>query len=140
MLNFLHVRLLWRSFNWLPRLIIVASAVVAVPMALAVIVLRYWILPDIGQYHDKITASLAGAIGSPVTIGKIEGDWHGLQPYLNLIDVRILDEQRQPALVLPRIDGNVSWMSLFTAELRLANLEIDRPELLVRREDRKSVV
>jgi len=134
MLKFLHVRLLWRSFNWLARLIIVASAVVAVPMALAVIVLRYWILPDIGQYHDKITASLAGAIGSPVTIGKIEGDWHGLQPHLNLIDVRILDEQRQPALVLPRIDGNVSWMSLFTAELRLANLEIDRPELLVRRD------
>jgi uncharacterized protein (TIGR02099 family) len=97
-------------------------------------VLRYWLLPDIEQYHDRITASLAGAIGNPVTIGKIQGDWQGFLPYLNFTDVRILDEQRQPALVLQRIDGSVSWMSLFTAELRLASLEIDSPELLIRRD------
>lgn len=134
MLNSLPVRLLWRSLNWLTRLVIVASAAMAVLIALAIIVLRYWLLPDIGQYHDKITASLASAIGNPVTIGKIEGDWQGLQPRLNFTDVRILDEQRQPALVLQGIDGSVSWMSLFAAELRLDSLEIDRPELLIRRD------
>ena len=134
MLNSLPIRLLWHSFNWLTRLAIVMSAIMAVFVALLIILLRYWILPDIGQYHDRITASLSGAIGSPVTIGRIEGDWQGFQPHLNFFDVRILDEQQQPALVLPLVDSNVSWMSLLTAELRLASLEIDRPELLIRRD------
>ena len=134
MLNSLPVRLLWHSFNWLTRLAIVASATMAVLIALAIVALRYYLLPGIEQYHDRITASLASAIGSTVTIGKIEGDWQGMQPRLTFTDVRILDEQRQPALVLPVINSSVSWMSLFSGELRLASLEIDRPEFLVRRD------
>ncbi|MCK9355011.1 MAG: TIGR02099 family protein [Gallionella sp.] len=134
MLNSLPVRLLWHSLNWLTRLAIVASAAIAVLMAIVIVVLRYWLMPDIGQHHERIVASLSTAIGSPVTIGKIAGDWQGLRPRLNLTDVRILDRQGQPALTLPRIDGSVSWLSLLTAELRLASLEIDGPELLVRRD------
>ncbi|MGA7749448.1 MAG: DUF3971 domain-containing protein [Gallionella sp.] len=134
MLNSLPVRLVWHSFNWLTRLVIVVSATVAVLIALAIIALRYWILPDIEQYHDQITTSFAYAIGNPVTIGKIEGDWQGIMPRLDFSDVRILDKQRQPALILKRVQGSLSWMSLLTAQLRLASLEIDRPELLVRRD------
>ncbi|HEU0234021.1 MAG TPA: AsmA-like C-terminal region-containing protein [Gallionella sp.] len=134
MLKSLPIRLLWHSLNWLTRLAIVASAVMAVLTALAILMLRYWLLPNVEQYHDRITASLAGAIGNPVTIGKIEGDWQGFQPRLSFTEVHILNEQRQPALVLHRIDGSVSWMSLFAAELRLASLEIDRPELLIHRD------
>ncbi len=134
MLNSPPVRLIWRSFSWLTRFSIVASGAMAVLMAMAIILLRYWMLPNIELHHDRIAASLASAIGNPVTIGKIEGDWQGLRPRLNFSDVRILDEQRQAALVLPSIDASVSWMSLFTAELRLTSLEIDRPELLIRRD------
>ncbi|WP_435627038.1 YhdP family protein [Candidatus Ferrigenium straubiae] len=134
MLNSLPIRLLWHSLNWLTRLAIVASAVLAVLTALAIILLRYWILPNVEQHHERIVASLAGAIGNPVAIGRIEGDWMGFRPRLSFTDVHILNEQRQPALVLPRIDGSVSWMSLFAFELRLASLEIDRPELRIRRD------
>lgn len=134
MLNSLPVRLLGRSLNWLSRLIVVVSAVAAVLIAFSIMALRYWLLPDIEQYHDRITSSLSAAIGNPVTIGKIQGEWRGFLPHLNFTDVRILDDQRQPALVLKSIDASLSWMSLFTAELRLASLEIDRPELLIRRD------
>ncbi|MDH4233972.1 MAG: DUF3971 domain-containing protein [Gallionella sp.] len=134
MLNSLPVRIIWRSFSLLTRFAIIFAAAIAVLIALAIILLRYWLLPDIEQHHDRITASFSEAMGNTVTIGKIEGDWLGFQPRLNFSDVRILDEQRQPALVLPRIDSSVSWMSLFTAELRLASLEISRPELLIRRD------
>src|SRR3989338_9154912 len=127
MLKSLPIRLLWHSLNWLTRLAIVASAVMAVLTALAILMLRYWLLPNVGQYHDRIAASLAGAIGNPGTIGRNQGDWQGFRPRLSFADVRILNEQRQPALVLPRIDGSVSWMSLFAAELRLAPPENDRP-------------
>src|SRR5665811_326431 len=134
MLNPLPGRMLWRSFNWLTRFVIVVFATVVVLVALTIMSLRYLLLPDIEQYHDQITAFLAAAIGNPVTIGKIEGDWQGFQPRLDFSDVRILDEQRQPALVLKGVSISVSWMSLFTAQLRLASLEIDQPELLIRRD------
>ncbi|HXU92037.1 MAG TPA: YhdP family protein [Gallionella sp.] len=128
------MRLLWYSLSWLTRLTIVASAALAVLIAMSIVVLRYWVLPDIEQHHDRITLSLSQAIGNPVTIGKITADWQGFRPHLSFTDVRILDKQRQPALMLSRIDGSVSWLTLLTAELRLASLEIDRPELLVRRD------
>jgi len=131
MLNSLPVRLFWHSLNWLSRLLVVVLAVAAVLIAFFIMALRYWLLPDIEQYHDRITSSLSAAIGNPVTIGKIQGEWRGFLPHLNFTDVRILDVQRQPALVLKRIDGSLSWMSLLTAQLRLASLEIDRPELQI---------
>ncbi|MBK9161892.1 MAG: hypothetical protein IPM27_10095 [Nitrosomonadales bacterium] len=134
MLKSLPVRLLWHSLNWLTRLVIVVSATIAVLIACAIIVLRYWVLPDIGQHHDRITESMAIALGNPVGIGRIEADWQGFHPRLRFSKVTILDERGQPALELPRIDGSVSWMSLLTAELRLASLEISRPELLIRRD------
>jgi uncharacterized protein YhdP len=134
MLNSLPVRIFWHSLNWLSRLIVVASAVSAVLIAFSIMALRYWLLPNIEQYHDSITYSLSAAIGSPVTIGKIQGEWRGFMPRLKLSDVQVLDDHRQIALVLKRIDGSLSWMSLLTAEIRMASLEIDSPELLIRRD------
>lgn len=134
MLNSRPVRLLWHSLNWLTRITIVMTATAAVLCAIIIMVLRYWLLPDIEQFHGRITSSLTAAMGNPVTIEKIKGDWDGLHPHLSFTDVRILDEKNQPALVLPRIDASVSWLSLLAAELRLSSLEIDRPSLLIRRD------
>ena len=130
MMNSFTVRLLWSCLNWLARLIIV----IAMLLAIMVIALRYWLLPGIEQYHNSITSALSAAIGNPVSIGSIQGDWEGVRPRLEFDDVRILNEQRNPSLVLPRIDGSVSWITLFAGQLRFASLEIDRPELFVQRD------
>ena len=61
MLKSSPVRLLGHSLNWLARLTFMVSAVAAALIALAIIMLRYWLLPDIERYHDRITASLASA-------------------------------------------------------------------------------
>lgn len=132
--NTLPVRLLWHSLNWLTRLAVVASAIAAVLAAILIIALRYWLMPNVGQYHDQIAASLSDAIGSAVEVGVIEGDWRGVHPRLHFSAVRILDDQRQSALEFPEIRSSVSWLSLITGELRLASLEIERPELLIRRD------
>lgn len=134
MRNSLPVRLLWHSLNWLTRLTIVATAVSGVCCALIIVAMRYWLLPDIEQFHGRITSSLSAAMGNPVSIGRITGNWDGLHPHLSFTDVRLLDSHGEAALVLPVIDASVSWLSLPAAELRLASLEIDRPELLVRRD------
>lgn len=134
MWNSRPVRLLWHSFNWLTRIAIVLATTVGVLLAIGIIVLRYWLLPDIEQSHEKITSSISRAIGRTVTIEKIAGDWQGLRPRLSLTKLSILDDQKNPALVLPSVRVSVSWLSLLTAELRFASLEIDRPELLIRRD------
>ncbi|MBI3222521.1 MAG: TIGR02099 family protein [Nitrosomonadales bacterium] len=134
MLNSLPVRLLWRSLNWLTRLTLILSLALAVLLSLTIILMRYWVLPNAEQYRDRITASLANATGNPVSIGRIESDWQGVSPRLALNEVQFLDEHGVPALTLPRIGASVSWLSLLYAELRLSNLEIDRPELLIRRD------
>jgi len=139
MWNSRPVRLIWHHLNRLTRLIIVASALSAMLCALIIIALRYWLLPDIEQFHERITTSLSVAMGNPVSIGKISGDWTGLSPHLNFTDVRILDKQGKAALVLPRIDASASWLSLPAAELRLSSLEIDRPELLIRRDEQGKI-
>lgn len=134
MLNSLPVRVLWHSFNWLTRIAIAATALLAVIVAVTIIVMRHWVLPDIEQQHDRMVAALSVAIGSPVSIGRIAGDWQGFEPHISLDDVRILDNQGQPALVLPRVEASLSWLSLFTLQPRLSSLEVDRPELLIRRD------
>ncbi len=135
MLNSSPIRLLWRSFSWLTRIAIVVFASAALLFAVVILASRYVLLPDIEAYHDDIVASMSTTLGSKLTIGKIEGNWRGLRPHLKFSDVRLLDTLQQPALVLPDVDGSVSWMSLFTGELRLASLEISRPELLIRRDE-----
>lgn len=135
----MYIRLFKHSYNWLMRATLIVCAALAVLVALIVMVMRYWLLPDIERYHDKITATLASAIGNPVSIGKIEGDWQGLQPYIKLNDVRILDAQKQPALILSSISMRVSWKTLIVAELRLASIEINRPELLISRDARGKI-
>ncbi|MDD5612474.1 MAG: YhdP family protein [Gallionella sp.] len=134
MLNSLPVRLLWRSLNHLTRLTVTSAAIIALLCAATIIAMRYWVLPDIEQYHERITRSLSQAMGNPISIGKIEGDWNGLYPHLKLTDVRLLDQQQQTALALPYIDAKVSWLSLLAAELRLSSLVIDRPSLVIRRD------
>jgi len=134
MLNSIHVRIIWRSFGWLTRIMVIFSAAMTLMIALVIIFLRYWLLPDIGQYHEKITAAVSEAVGETVTIGTIRGDWEGFHPRLSLTDVRILDDQQQPALVFSHLDGSVSWRSLFAAGVRLDTLEISRPELMIRRD------
>ena len=112
---------------------ILLTALVAAGLILS---LRYVVLPDIARYHDDITLALGKAIGLTIEIGRIEADLRGLEPHMLLTDIRVLDKQKRTTLTLKKIDVVVSWMTVLTGQLRLASLELDRPELLVKRDAR----
>jgi uncharacterized protein (TIGR02099 family) len=130
------LRLAWRGLNHLTRIALVGAVLLALAGGALVLGLRYWILPDIEHYHGLITGSVSQAIGQPVSIGKIEADWRGMRPHLLLTDVRILDKNKpdMTALALQHVDGVVSWKTLLRGEVRLYRLELDQPDLLVRRD------
>ena len=124
----------WRGFSHLSRIALIGAALFTLAGGGLLLGLRYWILPDIERYHGIITVSASQAIGQPVSIGKIEADWRGIRPHLLLTDVHILDKQGQTVLALERVDNIVSWMTLLTGEVRLHSLELDQPNLVVKRD------
>ena len=125
-----------RTLMFLRRIALVVTLSLGFVVAGLILTLRYAVLPDIERYHDDITHTASKAIGLAVEIGKIEADWHGIGPHLRLSDIRILDKQKRTTLALQRVDIVVSWMTLLAGELRLASLEIDQPDLMVKRDVR----
>lgn len=96
--------------------------------------LRYWVLPGIERYHAMIELAASSAVGRQVSIGHIEADWHGFRPRLLMSDVRVLDEQGATALQFPLLRNAVAWTTFFFGELRFHSLELESPQLLVRRD------
>ncbi len=96
--------------------------------------LRYWMLPGIERYHSVIEIAASSVIGRHVSIGHIEADWYGFRPRLLMSDVRVLDEQGATALQFPLLRNVVAWTSFFFGELRFQSLELESPQLLVRRD------
>ncbi|MFA6015359.1 MAG: YhdP family protein [Gallionellaceae bacterium] len=112
-------------------LVFVSLAIAAFSLMLG---LRYWILPDIEKYHGEVVVLASRAVNLPVTIGKIQADWRGIRPHLTFSNVQILDGQGSSALELKRVEIDVSWMTLLARELRLKSLQVDDPEVIIRRD------
>jgi uncharacterized protein (TIGR02099 family) len=102
--------------------------------ALLLLSLRFWLLPNIESYRGYIVAALSRSIGQDVQIGRLEAGWDGWNPTLSLTDVSIVDANGRRVLNLPRVNNSVSWRSLFVMDLRLRMLEIERPQLDIRRD------
>ncbi len=118
----------------LARVALLFVIVLGMVLAGMLMTLRYRVLPEIENYHPEVVALVSRAVGLPVTIGRIEADWHGLRPRLVFFDVRLLDGQGQNVLALQRVDNVVSWMTLLSGELRLSALEVDSPDIAIRRD------
>lgn len=98
--------------------------------------LRYVVLPNIGHYKADVEQIASKAAGNPISIGALQASWHGLQPHLTLDNVVIHDKSGQAALTLPQVAATISWRSLLVGQVRLAALEIDRPDLQIERDAR----
>lgn len=95
--------------------------------------LRYIVLPQIAQYKPNVESMLSEGIGRQVTIARIDASWRGFSPFLELNGLVIHDPEGRPALQLPEVRAAVSWRSFAVFDLCLAFLEINHPELDIRR-------
>ena len=100
----------------------------------ALLVLRYWALPNIERWSPEIVAAISRGVGQKVTVGSIEADWPGLRPRIELSDVRLHDREGREALVLPTVTAVLSWRSLIFRDLRMRSFSIEAPRLAVRRD------
>ncbi|MBT9612519.1 MAG: TIGR02099 family protein [Burkholderiales bacterium] len=123
--------------SWLPllrRILFYATMAGVLAFALIITTLRWWILPEVGQYRADIEAQISRAAGQKVAIGDIQASWRGLRPHLKLTQLVIHDRVGQPALALDGVEATLSWRTLYALELRLHRLEISRPRLEIKRE------
>ncbi|MEQ1814698.1 MAG: AsmA-like C-terminal region-containing protein [Candidatus Nitrotoga sp.] len=121
----------WLSFKVLARMLVAGMVLLG-----AVIWLwsKFWLFPDIERYREDITAIASQVANQPITIGKIQADWHGIRPRLIFSDVRMLDSEGHTTLSFQRIENVLSWRSLITRQVRLRSLEIQSPDLHIRRD------
>lgn len=102
--------------------------------AVTMLVLRFWALPRIADYKDEIAAAVSRALGEKVTIERVDAEWYGLHPRLELGGVRIYDRRGEEALALPYVAASIAWRSIAARELRFRSLVLDRPDLQIRRD------
>jgi len=118
--------------TWYASRILLLLAIVL--MVGGVAFLRFSILPGIERYHGDIELAASATIGRPLTIARIEANWEGLRPSLLLSGVSIRDDQGRVALELPSMRNTVAWTSLLFGELRFHSLQLDNPQLSIRRD------
>lgn len=118
--------------TWYALRIVLLLAIVLVAGGLAF--LRFSIMPDIERYHGDIELAASATLGRPLSIARIEADWEGLRPSLLLTEVSLRDEQGRVALQFPRMRNTVAWSGLLFGKLRFHSLQLDNPQLLVRRD------
>ncbi|ENO87733.1 hypothetical protein C666_10350 [Thauera linaloolentis 47Lol = DSM 12138] len=118
------------ALGWIGNALVLGWIVAASAMLL----LRYAALPAVGEFRAEIAEVAGQALGLPVTIDAIDGDWAGWRPRLILRRVTVSDAEGQPALHLPRVDATLAWSSLLRWQAHFHRLEIAAPELRLRRD------
>ena len=129
--KWLHVSTLWvyRTVTWA----VLGSAFL---FALVILGVRFWLLPNIENYREPIARQLSEATKHRITIGTLGGRWSGLNLQLALGNIVVYDLADRPALTLARVDSTLSWWSLVHWELQFDSIEIERPDLDVKRDMR----
>jgi len=94
---------------------------------------RYYVLPHIGDWRNRIEDAASGALQASVSIGHLEADWDGLDPRLVLQDVTLKDRGGETALALPKVEVVLSWTTLLAWQPRVHTLTVFSPEIEVRR-------
>jgi uncharacterized protein (TIGR02099 family) len=126
--------ILLKRFSKLARILKYILIVLIILFLTLVLLIRYWLLPNVEHYRFDVEQALSQSIGLKVKIGNVSGDWSGINPRLTVSDVSVFDSTGRPALFLGKVENIVSWTSLLYADLRLRSLEIDEPILSVRRD------
>jgi len=97
-------------------------------------ILRYVVLPNVDHYRTDLEQMASRLTGETVRIGAIEASWRGLRPSVQLRTLRVVDAGGGSVFELPSVRATLSWESLLVFEPRMASIELDAPDLTVRRD------
>lgn len=126
--------MLKKSFNLLLRTslwIIGLSFLLGLFLAIAI---EFFIFPNINHYKDDIAKKIREKNNLNIEIGEIKAGWKHLEPHLVLSNITLYDQESRPALQLTDTEILVSWLSVPMMDLHLAEIQLKKPALTIRRE------
>ena len=115
---------------WTLRICVIAWFVAAG----TVLVVRHVLMPSVDALREPIAAMLAQQLALPVSIIRIEGGWAGWRPRLRIEGLRIADREGREALTLAAVEATVAWSSLLRGEPHFDRLDIQAPDMVLRRD------
>jgi uncharacterized protein (TIGR02099 family) len=98
---------------------------VYVPLSLALLAMRWLVLPDIDHYRPQIQKFLQVQTGVPIQIGALNANWHRLGPEFNLNDVMVRQPNGEVGFSAKSIRLDWTLSGILTFRPRLKNLEVD---------------
>lgn len=115
---------------WLLRIGVLAWFVTAG----TVLVLRHVLMPSVDAFREPVADMLARQLSLPVSIARLEGGWAGWRPFLRIEGLRIADREGRDALALGAVEATLAWSSLLRGEPHFDRLDIEAPDLTLRRD------
>lgn len=118
----------------LPRFCFTTALIALMLAGTAVLMLRYWFLPGVGQYREDVVARVSAATGMAFAAETMEGDWQGLRPALSFRNVRLAGKPGDEAgLALQSLQASLSWWALLLGEIRFHEVVLEGPALTLHR-------
>ena len=108
-------------------------ALVLVLMALYVSLGRE-LAPLVAEYRGEIETKASEALGMPLQIGELKGDWSGFAPILSAHDVTVGEGANALHLEKVRAVPDL-WDSLLAREVRIAHLELNGLKISLKQGD-----
>ncbi|WP_232071195.1 YhdP family protein [Paraburkholderia pallida] len=126
-----HHPVLRHTFRVLAAIALVLYFIVSVLL----LGLRYVVLPHVDDFRPRIEKLVSDKIHAEFRIEKLSPHWSGFQPGIGVTGLTIRDRHGNIALNVPHATAAVSWRSLVTFELLLSSVVVERPDVLIARED-----
>lgn len=103
-------------------------------LAVVLLGIRHWVLPNIDRWRQPLQQQLSEALGASVQLGPLSASWSGRHLRVAAQDARLRDSAGRRLLEIPSVDAVVAWQSIFTGVPRFVSLRADGVELTVRRD------
>lgn len=122
-----------RTLKILLRFVLLLLIVSYFVVAGVLLVTKYWFMPRIDSWRPTIESSLSQALGTKVELDRIRAEWNGMSPAFELDGLIVYDTEGNEALVVPRINANFSWRSVFALEPSFSYIGIEGLALAIQR-------
>jgi len=122
-----------KSLLFIYRTTLWAVGIIASITLAAALVIQLVLMPNINEYKDKIASFVEKTSQRKIIIASIKADWQGINPHFTLSNIKIFDAENRLALQLKNTELSLSWLSILLLEPHLNQLNINSPELTIRR-------
>jgi uncharacterized protein (TIGR02099 family) len=123
-----------RIYRALRTLCFVLASLIVLVFAVAVLGLRYAIMPNIEGFKPQLLGYLQKNVGQTIAIDHLDANWDGWNPRFVMQGLQLKDASGRTVLRLPKVEQTLSWRSLFSLQLQSRNLIIDAPSVVIKRD------